>query len=113
MKNTTKIINTLALCDNELDKKVHIQGTEFDRKVRYTESDFKKARRLLKEGKSYLEVSKKVGIRTRDLRYHLDPEYRRFYLDSLSGKHTGKDHITKQDRVAYKRSLVASGALAV
>lgn len=109
MKNVNKIIDTLKMNDNELDKKVHIQGTKFDRKVKYTDADFKKARKLMKEGKSWSEIANKVGIRARDLRYHLEPGYRETYIASLSGKHTGKDHITKQDRIAYKRSLVASG----
>lgn len=109
MKNTSKIIETLKMNDNELDKKVRIQGTKYDRKVRYTDSDFKQARKLLREGKTWSEISSKVGIKTRDLRYHLEPEYRKSYLASLSGKHTGKDHITKQNRINYKRSLVAAG----
>ena len=113
MKNTSKIINTLVLCDDALDKKVRIAGTDFDRKRRYKKEDLKKARRMLKSGKTFSEISKKTGITYHALRYNLDEAYRTYYNAHRDGSHVGKDHITKQDRVAYKRSLVASGALAV
>ncbi len=113
MKNANKIIETLKMNDSELDKMVHIQGTKYDRKVKFTEDDFKKARKMLKAGRSWAEISKECRIKVRDLRYHLDPVFKKEYLTSLSGKHTGKDHISKQNRVSYKRHLVAAGLLVV
>lgn len=103
-------IKLLTLTDNQLDDVVKIQGTEYDRKRRFTDSEIAKMIKLCKK-KGYKEVAKKLGISTRDVRYHTDPFYRMNYIENLSGRHTGKDTITKTNRVSYKRQLVAAGKI--
>lgn len=102
-------IDILKLNDNELDKVVKIQGTDFDRKRKVTAQLLKKMIKLENRGKSYKDIAKKFGFTTKTVRYNLDPEYREFWKANYAGPHTGKNHITKNNRVSYKRELVASG----
>ena len=102
-------IELLTLTDDKLDKKVKIQGTPYDRKRTISEATIKKMEKLLKKNKTIQAIAHELGLSTRDVRYHTDPVWRQNYLSRLSGKHTGKDHISVLDRVAYKRSLVAAG----
>ena len=101
-------LELLTLTDNKLDDTVKIQGTQYDRKRKFSDADIKKMQTMSKK-KTPEEIAKKLQMRLRDVMYHIDPEYRKNYISKLSGKHTGKDHITKTNRVAYKRNLVAAG----
>lgn len=103
-------IELLTLTDDVLDKKVKIQGTKYDRKRTISDEVINKMLKMVKK-KDYAEIAKNLGLSVRDVRYHTDPIYRAEYLSKLSGKHTGKDHITMKDRVAYKRKLVAAGKI--
>lgn len=103
-------IELLTLTDDKLDSAVKIQGTIYDRKRTISESTIKKMKSMSKR-KTADEIAKKLNMRMRDVMYHIDPEFRKNYISKLSGKHTGKDHITVKDRVAYKRELVAAGKI--
>ena len=105
-------IQLLTLTDNKLDEKVKIQGTKYDRKRKFSDEIINKMIKMCKK-KDFKEVANKLGISVRDVRYHTDPIYRSAYIKSLSGKHTGKDTITKTNRVSYKRQLVAAGKIGV
>lgn len=108
-KKEKAIIETLKLNDSDLDKAIKIQGTEFDRKRKISNSTIKKMGSMSKKNKDYKEIAKKLGLSNRDVRYHVDPQWKAMYNARRSGKHTGKDNITKLDRVQYKRTLVAEG----
>ena len=103
-------IELLTLTDDRLDSTVKIQGTIYDRKRKIDESTIKKMKSMSKR-KSAEEIAKKLDMRLRDVMYHIDPEFRKNYISKLSGKHTGKNHITTKDRIAYKRALVAAGKI--
>ena len=105
---TMNKIEILTLTDNQLDEVIKIQGTKYDRKRKFTDDVIAKMIKMCKK-KGYKEVAEKLGVSVRDVRYHTDPLFRSNYIKSLSGKHTGKDTITKTNRVAYKRQLVATG----
>ena len=102
-------LEILTLVDGELDKVVKIQGTEHDRKRKVKDAAIKKMFKMLKDKKDIAEIARKMGLSIRDVRYHVDPEWRKAYLAKLSGKHTGRDKISIANRVAYKRQLVAAG----
>lgn len=106
------IVETLMMTDRELDKAVKIQGTEYDRKRKISDETIKKMKSLLKNN-SVSEVAKKLGVSSRDVKYHTDPEFRKSLLQSQSKRHTGKNRYSIENRVAYKRSLVAQGLLHV
>lgn len=101
-------IEILKMNDNALDKAVKIQGTAYDRKRTITDDVIKKMKNMAKR-KEPSEIAKKLGMSLRDVMYHIDPEYRKNYISKLSGKHTGKTHFSVNNRVAYKRELVAAG----
>ena len=101
-------LEILTLNDNKLDKKVKIQGTQYDRKRKYSDAQIKEMLKMSKK-KSPEQIAEKLEMRLRDVLYHIDPEYRKAYIANLSGRHTGKDRITKSNRVTYKRNLVAAG----
>ena len=84
-------LEILTLVDGELDKVVKIQGTEHDRKRKVKDAAIKKMFKMLKDKKDIAEIARKMGLSTRDVRYHVDPEWRKAYLAKLSGKHTGRD----------------------
>ena len=102
-------IDVLKMTDGDLDKAVKIQGTDYDRKRKVTSRILRKMRKLKSRGKEYADIARELGLSTKTVRYNLDENYRNNYKLSLSGAHTGKDHITKKNRVAYKRELVAMG----
>ena len=110
MKKLTKI-EALCLTDDKLDSVVKIQGTQYDRKRKISPETVKKMMKLSSSGKSISEIADKLGISYTGVRYNIDPQWRATYNATRDGKHTGKDHITVKDRVAYKRNLVAQGKL--
>lgn len=102
-------IEVLEMTDGDLDKAVKIQGTDYDRKRKVTSKILAKMRKMESRGKKYTDIARELGLSTKTVRYYLDEDYRTNYRVSHSGAHTGTDHITKKNRVAYKRELVAMG----
>lgn len=106
-------IDVLRMTDGELDKAVKIQGTDYDRKRKVTSKVLAKMRKLEAKGKDYAEIAKELGFSNKTVRYNLDEAYREYYKATYAGPHTGKNRITKNNRIAYKRDLVALGKITV
>ncbi len=104
-------LQLLTLTDNALDQKVKIQGTKYDRKRKVSDATIKKASGLFARGKTISEIASKLGLNYTTVRYNVDPVFKAEFNAKRSGAHTGKDHITKLDRIAYKRTLVAKGCV--
>lgn len=102
-------IELLTLTDDALDATVKIQGTKYDRKRKVSDSSIKKMNNMLKKGSTVSQIAAKLGLNYHTVRYNVDPVWRKQYNATRNGAHTGKDHVTDRDRVAYKRSLVAAG----
>lgn len=96
----------LNLDDFTLDKKVIIQGTQWDRKRKLSDKDLKKIVKLLKKGYDYEELGEMYRVTPHCIRYNTDEEYRRHAINIRSGKHTGIDTCTFVNRVNYKRYLI-------
>ena len=93
--------------DKTLDAKVKIQGTEFDRKRKYDFKTVEDMRYLyIVKGKSISEISKIFEIPYTTVAYNVDEDFKVNFNAKRSGKHTGKDNITKENRAQYKRYLV-------
>ena len=102
----------LSLTDNQLNEKVIIKGTKFDRnrnKV-ITPAMVNQMQRLIDNGLTPLEVAKKLGCTTTNVRYYTDKEFNEKYRERRRHTHYGKYSITDADRAAYKRKLVTAGA---
>ena len=104
-------LELLTLTDDKLDATVKIQGTPYDRKRKVADSTISKMCKLFKKGKSISEIARKTGLNYMAVKYNVDPEWKKQYNATRNGKHTGKDHITVKDRVAWKRQLVADGKI--
>lgn len=104
-------VEILTMTDPQLDKAVKIQGTPYDRKRRVSEVDLKAAKAMYSKGKTVEYIATKLCLNPLTVRYNVDKEWRAQYNANRSGAHTGKDHITKNNRVAYKRKLVAEGVI--
>lgn len=96
----------LQLDDMTLDQKVKIQGTQFDRKRKLTDKDWKKVNKMLKKGLDYKQIAEMFGVTPHCIRYGVDEEYRLHSIAIRSGKHTGVDTCTFENRVEYKRYLI-------
>lgn len=100
----------LKLTPIELDKKVKIQGTQYDRKRKLTNRQIKKIKRALAKGVSEKKLAKKYKVDPRTIRYNSNLEYK-FYIQTYQalnfGDHTGEDKYTIYDRSLYKRHLVS------
>lgn len=96
----------LNLDDFTLDRKVIIQGTQWDRKRKLSDKDLKKIVKLLKKGYDYEELAEMYRVTPHCIRYNTDEEYRRHSISIRSGKHTGIDTCTFVNRVNYKRHLI-------
>ena len=111
----------LALSDKELDKAVKIAGTQYDRKRKINDKQIASAKRLVKKGKSFEYIIKKLklNVTPNTIRYHLDEVYRRYRIDHANyGKvaaacKRGDYNEILKDRAAYKRKLVARGRVTV
>lgn len=96
----------LKMKDNELDKKIKIQGTRFDRKRKISNSTLNRMRNMFTKGKSISEIANILGLSYNIVKYNVDEDYRANYNATRNGKHTGVTNITKEDRIAYKRKIV-------
>ena len=102
-------VEILSMMDADLDKKVKIQGTPYDRKRRVSDATIKKMVKMFGNGKTVSEIASKLGLCYHTVHYNVDPVWRAKYNATRNGAHTGKDKITVSNRIAYKRMLVAAG----
>lgn len=96
----------MTLTDHQVNTKVGIQGTNYDRKRKVTTSMSTKMKKMLDKGATPTEVGKHFGVHPSTVLYNTDTNYRAQKLAKMSGKHTGKTNYTPQERASYKRSLV-------
>lgn len=96
----------LKMDDMAIDCIVKIQGTQFDRKRKFTDAQISEITHLKKNGKSWAEIARQYNADSRTIRYNIDPEYRAENLRKQTGKHTGITHLDFDNRVTYKRKLI-------
>lgn len=117
MKKLSKIVEVLMLTDDKLDKAVKIAGTDYDRKRKITTSVAQKMESMVRKNKSLSDIADKFGVSEYTVRYNTDPAFRMTEIWRCAEKTRrngpkGKITCTTKNRVAYKRSLVATGKLA-
>lgn len=99
----------LLLSDTQLNQTVRIQGTKFDRKRKVSDKTDAKMKELYNSGMSVIDIARLLNMNYGTVRYHVDEDYNKL-CRSRNGRHTGKTHISVQDRIEYKRKLVKAGA---
>ena len=102
----------LSLSNSELDERVIIKGTKFDRNTHkvISESMVNKMKKLSDKGLTPLEIAKKLGCTTANVRYYTDKEFNEKYREARRKTHYGKGSISAKERAEYKRKLVTAGA---
>ncbi len=99
------IFKALFLNDKELDKKMKIQGTKYDRKRKVTPKIVKKMLKMRKKGIDYAQIAEKFGVSQYTVKYNLDPDFRsnEIIRNSLKSK-THKNNLN--NRPEYKRNII-------
>ena len=102
----------LSLSNTKLNEKVIIKGTKFDRNTHkaISESMVNKMQKLYDKGYSPLEIAKKLGCSTTNVRYYVDKEFNEKYREARRKTHYGNNGVSAADRAEYKRKLVIAGA---
>ena len=97
------------LTDIEVDKKVRIEYTQYDRKRKLSDRNIETIKRNLAKGKKTVEqLAKKYTVTVHTIKYNIDPEYRAHAISIRSGKNYGVRTMTFEDRVCYKRKLMCN-----
>lgn len=103
----------LNLGDQELDKIVKIQGTQYDRRRKLTDKQIEKARILYAKYDATLwDLAVMFDVNVRTIRYNLQSSYRAERLEYAKAhpqtRRVKVDSVAAMiDRVAYKRQLIA------
>ena len=103
----------LKMNESQIDKIVKIQGTDHDRKRKYSTKLIKQIQPYYDAGCDIKNISKVFGISPFMIKYNCDPTFRAIYNIKRNGKHTGVDNITFSDRAKYKKSLVETKKIKV
>lgn len=96
------------LTDIQLDKKVLIQGTNFDRKRKLKYEDIAEAIDMYNAGVCVAEIARHFGVHPGTIRYNIIPGYREYLYSYMKSK-THDQNMKMEDRVAYKRELIKKG----
>ena len=73
-KKVVKVVDLSKYTDEEIDKKVHIQSTQYDRKRKLSDSDLFDITSRVMNGESFKTLANIYGVDVRTIRYNLDPE---------------------------------------
>ena len=92
--------------DEKLDSIVKIQGTQYDRKRKLTDSQVNEIKGKLSKNIPIEALAKEYNVSEWIIKYNTNPDFREHQLKIRTGDHTGVDTMTFENRVAYKRSLI-------
>ena len=110
-------MKTSKMSKIKFDSAVKIQGTEWDRKRRYTDKEVAMMKALyagsLLGSYTVADIARMFHTYRVTVLYNVNPEYRKNHLARCSGKHTGVDWVDFNDRVNYKKKLVESKLIKV
>ena len=103
----------LKMDDLTIDNKVKIQGTNFDRKRKYTKEFFNQLKSEANNGATIKELATKYSMNEGTIRYNIDDAFRKTY-NSRRKKGTHAVGVMDFDnRVAYKKNLVRTKKIKV
>ena len=103
----------LKMDDITIDNKVKIQGTNFDRKRKYTKEFFNQLRSEANNGATIKELARKYSMHEMTIKYNIDDAFRKTYN---SRRKKGTHAIGIMDfanRVTYKKNLVKTKKIKV
>ena len=96
----------LKMDDITLDSKVTIQGTQFDIKRKFNDKQLDQIQDRISKNIPIETIAKEFNVSEWVIKYNTDLKFREHQLQLRSGKHTGVDTMTFENRVNYKRNLI-------
>ena len=119
-KKAAKVVDLSKYTDEEIDKKVHIQSTQYDRKRKLSDSDLFDIASRVMNGESFKTLANIYGVDVRTIKYNIDPEYRMKRIKQGRTSGTTPVYISpevmmeiKSERASYKRDLVTQGLVTI
>lgn len=109
VKTMTKKQMLIASSDSNVDQKVKVQGTKFDRKWTISQKLIEKMKWLKECGLNTNQIAVICGVSWGVAKYHTDPEYRFTHNRTKNSKHYG-DRSNVSERANYKRRLLKANA---
>ena len=103
----------LGFDDEKIDSIIKIEGTDFDRKRKYSSMTVASMKSDYENGMSISAIATKYGAGYTTVKYNVVPNFKEQFNAKRSGKHTGVDVCTFLNRVEYKRYLVKSKKIKV
>ena len=96
----------LKLSNSELNKKVHVAGTNYDRRRKLTNKDIYEIKRMYKRNNSVSKIANKYGIAYSTVMYHLSEDYKAYKnkdrLNYVNNSNSG----SYKELASYKRKLL-------
>lgn len=95
------------MTNNELDRIIKLEGTDYDRRRKLTNQQIAKIRRAKSNGASIADLASAYRVSYNTIKYHVDPEFKKeFNCKRLSYRFAPYDYVAqKESRVAYKRAI--------
>ena len=110
-KKARKVV--LNMDDQTIDMKVKIQGTNFDRKRKYSKELFETMKLELANGATVKELASKYSMNEMTIRYNTDAEFRKQYNEKRKKGTHAVGVMDFANRVDYKRDLVRTKRIKV
>ena len=99
--------NVMKMDDQTIDRKVKIQGTNFDRKRKYKLEFFAEMKSEYLRGVDVNDIAKRYKMSAATVKYNVDDDYRASYNAKRAKEGTHPIGIMDfENRVAYKRELI-------
>ena len=108
-KQKTRKQILIASSDSNVNQKVKIQGTKFDRKWTIDQKVVEKMKWLKSCGLNTNQIATMCGVSWPVAKYHTDPEYRYTHNRMKNSKHYG-ERSGISERANYKRRLLRANA---
>lgn len=96
----------LLMDDFTIDEKVKIQGTNHDRKRKYSFEFFQTLKMEYQAGASLKDLATRYNMNVMTIRYNIDPEFRLAYNAKRKKGTHAVGQMDFNNRVAYKRNLI-------
>lgn len=99
----------LEMSDSELNRSVLVQGTSYDRRRKLSNQFIYNLKRRFNNGTDVAVIARDAGISIRDVRYHVDENYKHAY-NKLRKLYKQSDSSSNPGELAnYKRELLKQG----
>ena len=110
-KKARKVV--LKMDDFTIDSKVKIQGTNYDRKRKYTKEFFNQLKSEYNNGATIKELATKYSMNQLTIKYNIDSQFRAQYNAKRKKGTHAVGVLDFDNRVAYKKELVKTKKIKV